>query len=190
MHSKVFNYRTSTDDTSFARSSQQAYGLLTYLGMPVFVDDTVPVAAGGTNGHVYTTYVIKAGAIRFGYSPPKNAPEVFRAPLGGNGAGADQLFQHDNFAFRVTGMSYSGSVVDRARDKHRDYDSFAAATFVAVAPFDCDPGRLLPSDLLTMGDVAKFEYVPTRRISRRPPKRTLKLTSELLNCCGFAATLM
>ena len=55
-------------------------------------------------------------------------------------------------------MSYSGSVVDRARYKYPDYDSFAAATFVAVAPFDCDPGRLLPSDRMTMGDVAKFEY--------------------------------
>ena len=120
----------------------------------MFVDDTVPLAAGGTNGHVYTTYFIKAGAIRFGYSPPKNAKCSVRHLLV-TVAGADQLFQHDNFAFHVTDMS--GSVVDRARYKYLDYDSFAAATFVAVAPFDCDPGRLLPSDLLTMGDVAKFE---------------------------------
>jgi hypothetical protein len=117
-------------------------------------------------------------------------------------------------------MSYGGSVVERARYKYPAYGSFAAAIFVAVVPFDCDPGCLLPSDLLTMGDVATVEYECLthfrERFSRLPafndkemsPKyslaigrpdmkdltpatqRTLKLTSERLNCCGFAATRM
>lgn len=112
MHSKTYAFLTKTDYVSFQRASAQTFGFTTYLGYPVVVDDTLPVrvGSGGTlHGHVYTTLLVKAGAVRFGYSAPKNATEVFRAPLAGNGSGADQLFQRDSFAYHVTGFSFTGS---------------------------------------------------------------------------------
>jgi hypothetical protein len=109
MHSNTYNFLLSTDYVSFQRISTQTFGFTTYLGYPVIVDDTLPVRVGTTSGHVYTTFLVKQGGIRFGYSQPKNATEIFRAPLVGNGGGADQLFQRDSFAYHVTGMSFTGS---------------------------------------------------------------------------------
>jgi hypothetical protein len=109
MHSDTYRFLASTDPTSFQRISTQTYGFTTYIGYPVIVDDTCPKRVGTTSGHVYTTFLVKAGGIRFGYSMPKNATEIFRAPLVGNGAGADQIFQRDSFAYHVTGMSFTGS---------------------------------------------------------------------------------
>lgn len=109
VHPQVYRFLTKNDYTSFQRISTQTYGFTTYLGFPIFVDDTMPTRAGTTSGNVYTSYFVRAGGISFGYNAPKNATEVFRAPLAGNGAGADQLFQRDDFAFHTFGMSFTGT---------------------------------------------------------------------------------
>jgi hypothetical protein len=91
MHSKTYGFLSKTDYTSFTKPSAQTLGFTLYLGMPVIVDDSLPVAVGGTDGHVYTTYILRPGALKFGASAPKNATEVARLPLVGNGGGADVL---------------------------------------------------------------------------------------------------
>lgn len=48
---------------------------------------------------------------------------------------------------------------DRVRFKHRDYAAFSKRTYVAVAPFECNPASNLSEDLRIMGDVARFEYL-------------------------------
>ena len=47
---------------------------------------------------------------------------------------------------------------DRVRFKHRDYDAFSAALYVAVAPIKCNPASNLAIDLRKMGKVANLEF--------------------------------
>lgn len=47
---------------------------------------------------------------------------------------------------------------DRVRLKHDSYDAFRKRSFVAVAPFACDPTSNSARDLRIMGDVARFEF--------------------------------
>jgi hypothetical protein len=110
MHSKTYGFLNKNDYTAFTRPSAQTFGFTLYLGMPVIVDDSLPVTAGGTDGFVYTSYIVKAGAIKFGYNAPKNATEVGRLQLVGDGGGADVLSQRDEFGFYVPGLSYTGAV--------------------------------------------------------------------------------
>jgi hypothetical protein len=106
MHPKTYAFLQSTDFVSFQRVSTQTFGFTTYMGYPVIVDDTMPVRNGTTSGHVYSTYFVRSGAINFGFAAPKVATEIFRTPLAGNGAGGEQIFQRDNFAFHVTGTNF------------------------------------------------------------------------------------
>ena len=111
MHPDTYAFLTKTDYTSFQRQSVQEYGFTTYLGMPVFVDSTLPkVALGGSAGYEYTTYFVKQGAINFGYSTPKNATKLWYDITAGNGAGVEYLAQRDNFSFHINGFSFVGTM--------------------------------------------------------------------------------
>ena len=109
MHPDTYAFLTKTDYTSFQRQSVQDIGFTTYLGMPVFVDSTLPKVANTTSGYNYTTYFVKAGAINFGYAAPKVATEVWRDIRAGNGAGVEYFVQRDNFAFHINGFSFTGT---------------------------------------------------------------------------------
>lgn len=110
MHSKTYAALVKSDMTAFERASYQSYGLggtgvvQTFLGMQVFVDDTLPVS-----GDAYTTYVVKRGAIHFGAGTAEVPFEVTRDALAGNGAGASKVALRDVFAYHVDGFSFTGS---------------------------------------------------------------------------------
>lgn len=105
MHPLTYAKLLKEEYESFDRSPFNGVPLPTYLDMPVFTDSTLPVASG-----VYTTYFVKAGALRFGYNPPKTATEVSRLPLVGNGGGAEVLSFRDEFAYHIEGMSFTGTI--------------------------------------------------------------------------------
>jgi hypothetical protein len=65
-----------------------------------------------------------------------------------------RLQQFDNTIVGKTG--HGGA--DRFRYKHQNYQQLVTQLFVAVAAFECDVKSQSSNDLLTMGDVAKFEY--------------------------------
>jgi len=65
-----------------------------------------------------------------------------------------RLQQFDN---TIIGKSGHGGA-DRVRFKHQNYQLLSEKLFVSVASFECDVKSNKPNDLLTMGDVAKFEY--------------------------------
>jgi hypothetical protein len=109
MHSDTYRYLSANDFTSFQRASTQTYGFTTYLGMPVIVDDTLPKVAGTTSGHIYTTYIVRAGAINFGYAVPKNPVGIWEDPRAGNGAGIEYISQRDLFSFHINGFSFTGA---------------------------------------------------------------------------------
>ncbi len=54
------------------------------------------------------------------------------------------------------GQGHGGAM--RVRVKHRDYRMLAPLLYVAVCPYQCDVTSNAPSDLRTMGEVAKHEY--------------------------------
>lgn len=66
-----------------------------------------------------------------------------------------RLKQFDN---TISGNTGHGGA-DRVRFKHRDYGKLVQNLYVATAPFKCNPTSNEPSDLRTMGEIAKFEYM-------------------------------
>jgi hypothetical protein len=122
MHSDTYRYLIKNDFTSFQRQSFQNFGLgqngvdgasapgmQQYLGMQVIVDDTLPKVAGSTSGFKYTTYIIKPGAISFGFAPALNPVEVQRMVREGNGAGAEYLAARDTYCYHVNGFKWVGT---------------------------------------------------------------------------------
>lgn len=65
-----------------------------------------------------------------------------------------RLQQFDN---TIAGKRGHGGA-DRVRYKHRNYSKLVQKLYVSVSAFKCDPASNRPSDLRTMGDVARFEY--------------------------------
>lgn len=122
MHSDTYRYLIKSDFTSFQRQSFQSLGLgqnavdgssapgmQQYLGMQVIIDDTLPKVAGSTSGYKYTSYIVKPGAITFGFTPDLNPVEVQRMVREGNGAGAEYLAARDVFSYHINGFKWVGS---------------------------------------------------------------------------------
>jgi hypothetical protein len=65
-----------------------------------------------------------------------------------------RLKQFDNTIIGKTG--HGGA--DRFRHDYPMHKDLVPFLYVAVAPFECDVTSIAPSDLITMGDVAKAEY--------------------------------
>jgi hypothetical protein len=129
MHSATYFALAKADPTSFQRASDQAYGFITYMGLPVIVDDTLPKVAGSTSGFKYTTYIVKRGALNFGYAPAKNPVAIQRVEAGGNGGGVEELWLRDNFAFHIKGYTFDGTV---AGDNVTDAELANAANWTQV----------------------------------------------------------
>lgn len=94
-----------------------------------------------------------------------------------------RLRQFDN---TISGRTGHGGA-DRVRYKYQDYDRLINHLLVSVASFPCNVKALTTSDLITMGEVAKFEYVcfsefvgryghlPEFNDKKRSPKYSLKI---------------
>lgn len=109
MHSAVFRSLQKAEPNSFVPVSTSNVFFPTYLGMPVIVDDRYTSRAGTTDGVVYTSYLIKRGAVEFGSAVHANAVEVERNVLGGNGGGAELLAARDIFAYHIIGTKFTGT---------------------------------------------------------------------------------
>ena len=75
MHSQTYNYLIKNDFTSFLRSSEQFYGLKNYLGLMVIVDDRLPTSGSG-NTTIYTTYIMKPGAVQLGFGQDRKSTRL------------------------------------------------------------------------------------------------------------------
>lgn len=96
---------TSQLDT---RISGQVAEMGTYLGRPVFVDDTLPVSIGtGTGGtNVYTSYLFGPGAFAYAEILPKQSVENDRNVL----KGVEVLVNRKEYLLHPVGMSFKGHV--------------------------------------------------------------------------------
>jgi hypothetical protein len=96
--------QTSQLDT---RLSRERLELGTYLGRPVFVDDTLPFDAGaGTGGtDVHHTYFFGPGAFAYATAPAKTPVETDRDTL----KGVDFLINRTHYLVHPNGISWTGN---------------------------------------------------------------------------------
>lgn len=96
--------KTSQLDT---RLSRETLELGTYLGRPVFVDDTLPYDAGaGTDGKdVHYTYFFGPGAFAYATAPAKVPVETDRDSL----KGVDYLMNRTHYLIHPNGISWTGN---------------------------------------------------------------------------------
>lgn len=87
----------------------------TYLGRPVIVDDTLPVAAaagtgGGAGLDVYSTYFFASGALVYSEILPKTPIETDRDVL----RGIEVLVNRKEFLLHPVGLSFTGTFAGNA----------------------------------------------------------------------------
>ncbi len=78
--------------------------LATYLGKPVFMDDALVYGAGK-----YLSVFFGQGAFGYGEGTPKVPVELERKPGGGNGGGAEVLWERKTYILQPAGFSWKGS---------------------------------------------------------------------------------
>jgi hypothetical protein len=89
------------------RLSEESFNMPTYLGRPIFQDDSIPFEPGaGTGGKtVYHTYFFGPGAFAYANINPKHAVETDRDTL----VGVDLLVNRVHYMVHPDGMSFVGT---------------------------------------------------------------------------------
>lgn len=102
----------STTSQLDTRLSRERLELQTYLGRPVFVDDTLPVEVGaGTGGaDVHHTYFFGPGAFGYATAPTKTPLETDRNSL----KGIDYLINRTSYLVHPNGISWVGNAAGAA----------------------------------------------------------------------------
>ncbi|EKT4472944.1 phage coat protein [Pseudomonas putida] len=104
VHSVVMNQMVKQDMIEYLRDSQGKIILATYLGKPVFMDDGLTYAPGQ-----YLSLFFGQGAFGYGEGDPTKPVELERKPGGGNGGGAEVLWERKTFILQPAGFSWQGS---------------------------------------------------------------------------------
>lgn len=117
MNSKTYGGLAATNTTAFIQPADINPFFKYYAGFPVLIDDTIPERAGTTSGFVDTVYLIKAGAIGFGYTAAQLPIEAQRRPLAGVGSGGEVVAVRDYFTYHINGTSFTGSIAGDVASK-------------------------------------------------------------------------
>ncbi|MBV4552280.1 phage coat protein [Pseudomonas sp. SWRI102] len=104
VHSVVMNQMVKQDLIEYLRDSDGRIILATYLGKPVFMDDSLVYGAGR-----YLSVLFGQGAFGYGEGTPAVPVELERKPGGGNGGGAEVLWERKTFILQPAGFSWKGS---------------------------------------------------------------------------------
>lgn len=104
VHSVVMNQMVKQDLIEYLRDSDGKIILATYLGKPVFMDDSLVYSAGR-----YLSVFFGQGAFGYGEGTPANPVELERKPSGGNGGGAEVLWERKTMILQPAGFSWKGS---------------------------------------------------------------------------------
>lgn len=103
VHSAIFRSMQKENLITYRPLSDQTIMFPVYMGQyMIVVDDTVPVATS-----VYTSYLLKPGAIRMGLGMGETV--LHAEPLQANGAGVEYMIQRDQFTAHVGGVAYVGT---------------------------------------------------------------------------------
>ena len=107
----VFDKTTQQANNGIERASMQMLEVASYMGRPVFVDDTLPYAASGggaggaTDRPVVSAYLFGPGAFGYAMAPAKTPVETDRNSL----LGVDYLVNRMDFLVHPNGMRWVGT---------------------------------------------------------------------------------
>jgi hypothetical protein len=124
MHSVVYAKAKKNNLIDFVSDSANglAAAIPTFLGRQVLVDDGMPVATQD-----YDTFILGAGALRFGSGVPKVPLESMRQPLDATGGGSEYLVSRVEWMIHPTGHAYSGTAADGGPSNAGTANNLAAA---------------------------------------------------------------
>lgn len=97
---ELFEYLKYTDKNGIGRDLT----LATWNGRAVLIDDSMPVTTD-SDGAIYTTYLLGAGAFDYEDIGAENPYEMYRNPV--DGGGRDILFVRQRKCFAPYGISYT-----------------------------------------------------------------------------------
>lgn len=103
VHSVVMKDMAKKDLIEYLRDSEGRIILATYLGKPVFMDDSLKTA-----DDKYLSLFFGNGAFGYGEGSPAVPVEVQRNPAGGNGGGAEVLWERKTMIIQPAGFSWEG----------------------------------------------------------------------------------
>ncbi|THD55463.1 phage coat protein [Enterobacteriaceae bacterium ML5] len=103
VHSVVMKQMAKQDLIETIKDSAGRIILQTYLGKPLFMDDSLVMADGE-----YLTVFYGAGAFGYGVGSPETPVEVERKASGGNGGGAEILWERQTYILQPAGFSWQG----------------------------------------------------------------------------------
>jgi hypothetical protein len=104
VHSVVMNQMVKQDLIEYLRDSDGKIILATYLGKPVFMDDSLIYGPGR-----YLSVFFGQGAFGYGEGNPTVPVELERKASGGNGGGAEVLWERKTLILQPAGFSWKGS---------------------------------------------------------------------------------
>lgn len=120
VHSVVMNQMVKQDLIEYLRDSEGRVILATYLGKPVFMDDSLTYAPGQ-----FLSVFFGAGAFGYGEGTPTTPVELERKPSGGNGGGAEVLWERKTYILQPAGFSWKGSNAQNASPTAAQYANAA-----------------------------------------------------------------
>ncbi|WP_110947393.1 major capsid protein [Pseudomonas bohemica] len=104
VHSVVMNQMVKQDLIEYLRDSTGKIILATYLGKPVFMDDSLTYGSSQ-----YLSVFFGEGAFGYGVGTPNKPEELQRKPDGGNGGGAEVLWERKTYILQPAGFSWVGA---------------------------------------------------------------------------------
>ena len=103
VHSAVMKQMVQADMIEYIKDSDGKILLATYLGRPVFMDDSLHDGAGN-----YISIMYGDGAFGYGEGQPNMPVELARNAAAGNGGGSEVLWERKTYILAPAGFSWDG----------------------------------------------------------------------------------
>lgn len=110
MHSITYTNLKKLNLIDMIPDSQGVVNIPTYLGLRVYYDDTMPVAAG-SNSPKYTSILFAAGAFGFGNGKVAMPSELERVASSGDGGGEDIIHSRRSDIIHPAGYQFTSASV-------------------------------------------------------------------------------
>lgn len=103
VHSTVMKRMVKLDLIEYLKDSEGKIILATYMGKPIFMDDSLKM----TNGQ-YLSMFFGQGAFGYGVGNPTTPVELERAASSGNGGGMETLWERQTYLLHPAGFKWKG----------------------------------------------------------------------------------
>lgn len=116
VHSAVMRQMVQADMIEYIKPSDGAIQIPTFLGRPIFMDDSLHDGAGK-----YISIMYGQGAFGYGEGTPTVPVELARDASGGNGGGAEVLWERKTYILQPAGFSWKGAEEKNATPTAAEY---------------------------------------------------------------------